>query len=59
MKEVEDSEETEDEEIMTWDGGDDGEPKLGKQLSQDQREELNVLLKDYAEVFKTMPGKIF
>ena len=29
MKEVEDSEEKEDEEIMTWDGGDDGQPKLG------------------------------
>ena len=46
MKSVDEEVESEDE-IVTWDDGEDGEPKIGEKLSEIQRKELSELLKQY------------
>ena len=49
MKEV--GEEEDEEEILTWDGGEDGKNlRWGEQLTQIQKQELKVLLKKYEGV---------
>ena len=55
MKEV--GEEEDEEEILTWDGGEDGKPKMGEQLTPIQKQELNVLLKKYEAVLQKLPGQ--
>ena len=55
MKEVED-EENEDE-IPTWDGGEDGKPRLGEQLTDVQKKELGDLLRKYDSVLQKFPGE--
>ena len=54
MKEVE--EEDEEEEILTWDSSEDEKPSKGKQLTQTQKQELNVLLKKYEGVLQKLLG---
>ena len=55
MKEV--GEEEDEEEILTWDGGEDGKPKMWEQLTPIQKQELNVLLKKYERVLQKLPGQ--
>ena len=55
MNEV--GEEEDEEEILTWDGGEDGKPKMGEQLTPIQKQELNVLLKKYEGVLQKLPGQ--
>ena len=50
-------EEESEEEILTWDGGEEGEPKLGDQLTAVQRAELRGLLKKFEGVLQKLPGK--
>lgn len=57
MREVGDEEEEEEEEILTWDGGEDGEPRIGKQLTVAQKKELIGILKKYEGVLQKLPGQ--
>ena len=43
--------------MMTCDGGEDGKLKMGEQLIQIQKQELNVLLKKYEGVLWKLPGQ--
>ena len=43
-------------EALTWDGGEDGQPVFGEQLTSVQREELNQVLKQYQDIMTKIPG---
>lgn len=47
-------EEESEEEILTWDGGEEGEPKMGDQLTAVQRAELRGLLKKFEQVLQKL-----
>ena len=43
-------------EVLTWNGGEDGEPTFGKELSSVQRQELNKLLQRHRATVTKVPG---
>ena len=43
-------------ENLMWDGGEEGEPQVGGQLTGGQRKELPNLLRQYQDVLTRIPG---
>ena len=43
-------------EMLMWDGGEEGEPQIGGQLTGGQRKELANLLRQYEDVLTRIPG---
>ena len=51
-------EEDDDEDIPLWDGGEsDTQPVINKELSSEQKRELENLLKEFSDVLKDEPGR--
>ena len=50
-------EEDDDEDIPLWDGGGSNTPEINKELSQEQKKELEKLLNDFSDVLKAEPGR--
>ena len=53
---TEETEAEEESELLTWDGGEDGEPTFGEQLSSGQRQELQELLRVHKDTLTKIPG---
>ena len=55
---AEESEEEDDDDVITWDEGSDGDtPVVGEKLDAEQKGDLEILLEDFAVVFKNVPGR--
>ena len=46
-----------DEEIPSWNDKVQGSMKIGEKLNDNQRAELKLLLRRYADIFRDIPGR--
>ena len=53
------AESEEEEEVLTWDGGQDGEPTVGAELSQVRKKELKELLSRHRDTLTKIPACMY